>query len=202
MPTKQKYPETLFQGRIRWGVTPGGHVAHIIDSGVTKEYSAIEFEDMEKGPLFSQEHWSRDVQDIPGYTDKQRESLDYEEVSSREVFFNTADNKTALTFLGLAQDVGRIYSTESSDEYKDFALSVKEYVTASGRANQQKALKDLYQKADGFISKYEKESNDEEIKKERQSVLGVVSTLMKYTKGNLEVDAKHTYEKKGYQRAI
>ena len=126
MPKKVNYPEKLFDCKevslLKWGVTPGGHVAHLIDPTTVKTYSEITQTDMANDKFTNH-------------------SYDYKKVSQAEAYTNAGDNETAKHFKKLAEMAASQYNIpDMPNEYKDALLQIKTLVTTGGRQAQQNAI--------------------------------------------------------------
>jgi len=101
---------------LKFGVAPGSHVAHIL-------------KDNENGTeLFTKEP-------------RQLES-GYEQVSQEEIYSNASEQQTKDFFMSLAARADRDYDREDIvPEMKTLMTHLRDYVTASGRREQQLALK-------------------------------------------------------------
>lgn len=126
MPKKVNYPEKLFDCKevslLKWGVTPGGHVAHLIDPTTVKTYSEITQTDMANDKFTNH-------------------SYDYKKVSQAEAYTNAGDNETAKHFKKLAEMAASQYNIpDMPNEYKDALLQIRTLVTTGGRQAQQNAI--------------------------------------------------------------
>ena len=102
-----KYSKNLFSGEIKWGVTPGAHVAHIIDPSRDAVYTEIS-EQERKSDRYADNKPGREIN----------------KVSQAEVYNNKGDNKTAEAFLKLAEMANRFYQAEDCPPaYKDVLLT-------------------------------------------------------------------------------
>ncbi|MDO4812502.1 MAG: C2 family cysteine protease [Eubacteriales bacterium] len=126
MPKKVNYPEKLFDcekvSQLIWGVTPGGHVAHLIDPTTTETCSVISQDEM-NNDKFTNHYY------------------DYKKVSQKEAYTNAGDNETAKHFKKLAEMAASQYDIPGiPNEYKDALLQIKTLVTTGGRQAQQNAI--------------------------------------------------------------
>ncbi|MCQ2566363.1 MAG: C2 family cysteine protease [Clostridia bacterium] len=188
-----KYPNTLFEENPKWGVTPGAHVAHIIDPSRDTTYTEIPIGD-QAGDRYAAAKTDAEVR----------------KVTQAEVYTNSGDNATAKAFLKLAEQANNYYKAEDCpDEYKEVLLSVKKYLTAGGRREQQDALKEykakalkLYRSAreenarhdDGITSiSTGKYRQNERICSELDEL---TRSIMTVTAGTLSVPENYSYNKK------
>ena len=101
---------------IKWGVTEGGHAAHILDGRSENEKEIV-----------------------PGYIG------DYKKVSQAEAYDNNGDNKTKDFFIALAYKAESDYNSESAEkQFKGVLEGVRTYITSSGRSERQKAITSLW----------------------------------------------------------
>lgn len=187
------YPHTLFEDKPKWGITPGAHVAHIIDPSRDTVYTEIHV-DGQAGDRSA----------------SARTEAGVGKVTQAEVYTNAGDNATAKAFLKLAKQADSFYrAKDCPDEYKDVLLSVKKYLTAGGRREQQDALKEYKAKA----LKLYRSARDENVKhddgnlsisagKYRQNericseLDELTRSIMTVTGGTLSVPADYTYNKR------
>ena len=188
-----KYSKNLFSGEIKWGVTPGAHVAHIIDPSRDAVYTEIS-EQERKSDRYADNKPGREIN----------------KVSQAEVYNNKGDNKTAEAFLKLAEMANRFYQAEDCPPaYKDVLLTFKKYLTAGGRREQQAALKEYKKQA----TQYFRALTDENLRFEdgdRKVSMGknkqnkricreldeLTARVMELTQGTLEVPDSYKYDKK------
>ena len=187
------YPDTLFEDKPKWGVTPGAHVAHIIDPSRDTAYTEIPVDngDGNRNPSV-------------------RTDAEVRKVTQAEVYTNSGDNATAKAFLKLAQQANSFYrAKDCPDEYKDVLLLIKKYLTAGGRREQQNALKEYKAKAlklykssieenarhdDGNISiSTGKYRQNERICSELDEL---TRSIMTVTGGTLSIPDDYTYNKR------
>jgi len=163
------------------GVSSGSHVAHLLSPN-------------ENGQEISEE--------VGNETDR----LYTQDVTQAEVFSNASDLKTKEKFIATAKYIAKEYEENyANEEYKNYLISVKNYLTAKTHQAQQNALKQIdlaYKKNVAKHSALEEEFNkipDDDPKamelgdKLNSSVLctqamdNIAQMVLSETKGNLEV---------------
>ncbi len=180
---KKNYPDRIMQN-FMWGVTPGCHVAHIVDlNDPAAATGATTFCSMET------ELTQEKLDNFNLYQSEQFSKKDYRTVDPADTFLNKGDNKTAELFLRIAHLCKDEYRPNIPDDYKDFLLSAQAYITASGRENQQKALRE-------FTASAKKAIESSEIAPESISKIKEISgEVMALNNGSLKKPKGYQYKK-------
>ena len=156
---------------LKWGVTPGGHVAHIITNN---EPDATTID-----------------------TNKENEI----EVTQADVYNNVGDNKTSEYFMNLAKESSEDFEADYADEqFRDYLYSIRDYVTASSRSKQAGILKSMKEQQAKYIANLNKriesapkdptpeERQELELNQKRlERITHYSNNMLARTEGNLEV---------------
>ncbi len=152
---------------LRWGVTEGGHVAHLIDSDKTDE------------------------KPIDG-----SEVYDYKKVSQTEAYGNVGDDSTRVFFTELAKKAAKDYDDPDCDKgMKTVLEGVRDYLTSSSRRSRQESIASLrikmvnYKDAlDKRIAKAKRENKDTSLDEKRLASLdSYADMLQRQYVGDLKV---------------
>lgn len=156
---------------LKWGISPGSHVAHIVTSA-------------ESNPTVIK-------------TDREPEI----EISQSDVYNNAADNATKEYFKNLVHESSADFEADYADEqFRDYLYTIRDYVTASSRNKQQSFLKSIRDQQNKYIATLnkriesasdnptEEESRELELNRKRlERISSYADEFVRRAEGNLEV---------------
>lgn len=152
---------------LKWGVTEGGHVAHLIDTDKTDEKPIVN-----------------------------DEVHDYKKVSQTEAYGNAGDDTTRVFFTELAKKAAKDYDDPDCDKgMKTVLEGVRDYLTSSSRRNRQESISSLRIKMvnykntlDKRIAKAKRENKDASFDEKRLASLdSYADMLQRQYGGDLKV---------------
>lgn len=116
---------------LKWGVSPGSHVAHIVTNS---EPTATEILTTDEPSL---------------------------EISQNDIYVNEGDNSTAKYFKQLVENSAKDFEADYADEqFQDYLYTMRDYVTASSRSRQKELLVSLREQQAKYIKELNKRIKD------------------------------------------